>query len=140
MAWPRWSVTASAGLLTWLILITPAVANAPDLSHWDAHTLARRADYCRTETVIQDDSCGALVERCGITSDELTKYNKDNLCSTLRPGQKVCCTEGDLQPHKSDNGTCYTYTIKDKDTCYDLGLVYSLTNDEIDGFNNGTTW
>ncbi|KAF3003978.1 hypothetical protein E8E14_006528 [Neopestalotiopsis sp. 37M] len=140
MAWPRWSVTASAGLLAWLILITPAVANAPGLSHLDAHTLARRADYCKTETVIQDDSCGALVERCGITSDELTKYNKDNLCSTLRPGQKVCCTEGDLQPHKSDNGTCYTYTIKDKDTCYDLGLVYSLTNDEIDGFNNGTTW
>lgn len=130
---------------TWLLLAFPvqilASSLVADQQHTSPLTLQRRADYCKTTTVVKGDLCAALATRCGISSSDLLKYNPSkDFCNTLIPGQRVCCSAGDLKPHKSDNGTCYTYTIQDKDTCYDIGLRYSLTNDEIDGFNNKTTW
>lgn len=108
----------------------------------DAHfqKLHSRADYCTTETVASGDSCASLVERCGITSDELLEYNSDDLCSNLVPGQRVCCSKGSLTPQKYDNGTCYTYSVQDEDNCYDIGLPYSLSIADIEELNNGTTW
>lgn len=105
--------------------------------------LNRRSE-CTTVQVKSGDSCAALAEECGISANDFTKYNSDDsLCSTLTPGQHVCCSEGDMpdfRPQENADGTCYAYTIVDGDNCANIGAQYSLTNDEIEGFNNGTTW
>ncbi|OTB00924.1 glycoside hydrolase family 18 protein [Hypoxylon sp. CI-4A] len=130
-----------------LFLTLPSALAFDPTSHTGNHVassrsagLQPRAEYCTTQTVVEGDSCASLSERCGISSDDLLKYNKDDLCSTLVPGQKVCCSEGSLTPQKYDNGTCYTYTIQDGDNCYDIGLPWSLTIEDIENVNNGTTW
>lgn len=133
---------ASALALAVLSLSSPvsAVPSAGVVEGAYIQTLRPRADYCTTETVVSGDSCASLVERCGITADELLEYNSDDLCSTLVPGQRVCCSEGSLTPQKYDNGTCYTYTVNSGDNCYDVGLPYSLSIEDIEEMNNGTTW
>ncbi|KAH7024682.1 uncharacterized protein B0I36DRAFT_376564 [Microdochium trichocladiopsis] len=105
----------------------------------------KRAD-CRIERVISGDSCGSLAARCGISSNDFTKYNSaKDLCSTLKPGQPVCCSSGslpDLKPKPQSDGTCYTHYVIENDNCSNLGAMYTLTNDDIEGFNKGVngTW
>lgn len=59
--------------------------------------LERRQDgTCTTRQVVEKDTCEGLAAKCGITPAEFTEYNDydDDLCSTLVPGQHVCCGEG----------------------------------------------
>lgn len=75
---------------------------------------------CRDTPVIKDDGCGSLASRCGISGADFMKYNSkvENLCSTLKPPQYVCCSEGDLPDHTPQpnaDGTCFTYEIKADD-------------------------
>jgi chitinase len=105
--------------------------------------LSRRSE-CTTVQVKSGDDCGSLAEECGISAADFTKYNSDDsLCSTLTPGQHVCCSDGDMpdfKPKENANGTCYAYTIQQDDNCANIGAQYDLTNKEIEEFNNGTTW
>jgi hypothetical protein len=84
--------------------------------------------FCRDMQVIKDDSCGSLASRCGISGSDLNKYNSKtaNLCSTLKPPQYVCCSEGELPDHtpqRSADGTCFTYEIKADDGKWLLGRL-----------------
>ncbi|ORY57858.1 killer toxin alpha/beta [Pseudomassariella vexata] len=116
-----------------------------DNSTSSKHTLNARAD-CRTTTVVAGDSCGALVSRCGISTSDFTKYNSDpKLCSTLAPGQRVCCSAGtlpDVRPKPGADGTCATHLVKSGDTCSSLAAANGLKLVDIDTFNNGSsgTW
>jgi hypothetical protein len=99
-------------------------------------------EECRTEEVYGGDSCPSLASRCGISGDDLTKYNpQENLCSTLKPKQHVCCTEGtmpDFRPQPQADGTCNTYQIQDGDGCWDLADTHYLQQQDIEDFNENT--
>lgn len=98
------------------------------------------ADYCKTQAIVEGDTCQSLAKACGITPKELYKYNSNDMCSNLQAGSKVCCTEGALKPQPYDDGTCYTYKVQTDDKCYDIAVRWSLTTDDLDKFNDGTTW
>ena len=67
---------------------------------------------CSATKVVSGDSCQSLAATCGITPAEFTIYNPSSTeCSTLVPGEWVCCSAGtlpDFAPQPYANGTCYT--------------------------------
>lgn len=97
---------------------------------------------CRIEEVHPGDSCGSLASRCGISGNDLAKYNpQKDLCSTLMPRQHVCCSPGnmpDFRPQPQADGTCYTYTINNGDGCWALGVTFYLQQEDIENFNKNT--
>lgn len=80
------------------------------------------------------DSCSALVTKCGISAADFSKYKPGpNLCSTLVPGQPVCCSAGTLlgfAPKPKPDRSCATYTIRQDDNCANLAAQYSLTKED----------
>ncbi|KAJ5742571.1 glycoside hydrolase [Penicillium nucicola] len=107
------------------------------LSH--AH---QRRDTCSYRQVVSGDTCDGLISDCGITSTEFYEYNTvSNLCSPLVVGIYVCCSAGslpDFSPSAYSNGTCYTYSVQSGDSCSSLASSYSLTEAEIESYNNET--
>lgn len=103
---------------------------------------------CRYTKVVSGDSCGALVARCGISSDDLSKFNpKSNLCASLMPGDYICCSAGDPytlpkppKPQPQPDGTCASHLIKNGDTCRDLALQYGVTIEDLEKWNKSKTW
>ena len=97
---------------------------------------------CRAIQVKSGDSCGALASRCGITPAQFTKFNpSSSLCSSLMPGQHVCCSAGtlpDYSPKPNADGTCATHTIQNGDSCGDIAASNSITVDDINNFNKKT--
>ncbi|KAE8381110.1 hypothetical protein BDV26DRAFT_106635 [Aspergillus bertholletiae] len=108
----------------------------------DSYRLEGRETTCDYIQVVSGDSCGSLVQKCGITAAELAKYNPDpNLCSTLAVGQYICCSQGDLpdfSPKPYPNGTCYTYQAQAGDYCAKIASEHSLSVDDIESFNPET--
>ncbi|TLD19635.1 hypothetical protein PspLS_09441 [Pyricularia sp. CBS 133598] len=106
--------------------------------------LRPRAD-CRTERVQLGDGCDTLVRKCGISAQDLYKFNPaSNLCSTLQEGQLICCSSGTLpkpkDPEPNPDGTCRTEIVDDGDSCAKLvlrcgGSLGGLTNEQFYKFN-----
>ncbi|KAI0476854.1 class V chitinase Chi100 [Xylaria cf. heliscus] len=98
---------------------------------------------CSTIKVAAGDTCATLAAECGITPATFTNYNPGStLCSTLVPGQHVCCSSGtlpDYTPSPYKNGTCYTYTVIKGDSCSSLAASYDITEDNIETWN-ANTW
>lgn len=134
-----------------------AASQMKDLSIWEDESepalrsnstrvprnLHARAE-CETTTVIAGDSCAALASRCGLTAAEFTKLHPEmDFCSKLQPEQRVCCTTGDLpdiRPKPNPDGSCAAYLVIPEDNCSKLAAKNGLTNEDIEKFNNGTTW
>ncbi|KAJ6784672.1 hypothetical protein PWT90_00415 [Aphanocladium album] len=98
---------------------------------------------CRTEQVQEHDSCAAVASRCGISVDDLQKYNggASDWCNKLMPKQHVCCGEGtlpDYRPQPNSDGTCANYQIHDNDTCYVIADGNYLKSDDIEEMNKST--
>jgi hypothetical protein len=97
---------------------------------------------CKTRTVVSGDTCGSLASKCGISSVDFMKVNtKANLCSTLIPGQQVCCTAGnypDLKPKPDADGNCATYLTQRGDTCSAIAVARDLTVSDLESFNKNT--
>lgn len=111
----------------------------------NAH-LNKRAT-CSSLTVADGDTCPSLVKKCGISSPSFVKYNpKTNLCSTLKIGDFVCCSAGNLpsagvsSPKPGADGVCATHLIQNGDTCSALATKYGVTVDDIEKWNKGKTW
>ncbi|KAJ5203081.1 hypothetical protein N7449_005160 [Penicillium cf. viridicatum] len=88
---------------------------------------------CETEKVQQDDSCAAIATRCAISGADF--------CSKLKPGQHVCCSSGTLpnfSPKPNKDGSCATTTVGDGESCSTIAAANSLTEKDIDGFNQKT--
>ncbi|KAL4756034.1 uncharacterized protein BDW70DRAFT_166856 [Aspergillus foveolatus] len=119
--------------------VTAEYHSRQSLVHLALHA---RASECRTEVVGDVDSCAALAERCGISGAHFTKYNPDKgLCSSLTPGQHVCCSSGDLpdfRPRPNDDGSCATTIVNDGQSCATDAAANSLTNDDVEEFNKDT--
>ncbi|EHK19253.1 glycoside hydrolase family 18 protein [Trichoderma virens Gv29-8] len=130
-------------------LFTPSTnitSNNSSLTHGSAASvrhgaLTPRAN-CTTIQVVYGDTCGSLAQRCGITSAQFTQYNPaSNECSSLQPGEHVCCSAGTLPnyaPPPQADGTCATYTVQPNDDCSTIAASYSLTVTELGNFNNNT--
>ena len=110
------------------------------LSHRAAH-LHRRAD-CRTVQVVSGDSCASLATKCGISGADFTKYNSGTtFCSTLRVGQRACCSSGtlpDVRPKPNADGTCASYLVKAGDWCDSIAAANGLTVKELESLNQNT--
>jgi LysM repeat protein len=111
------------------------------------HVLLNKRATCSYMTVADGDTCPSLVKKCGITSPNFVKYNpKTNLCSTLKVGEFVCCSAGDLPsssvvaPKPDADGVCATHLIQNGDTCSALATKYGITVVNIEKWNKGKTW
>ena len=108
----------------------------------DTRSLHTRAE-CRDIQVGDGDSCATLATRCGISGNEFMEYNpKEDLCSTLRPKQYVCCSAGELPDHSPQpdpDGTCYTYTVGDGHGCWAIADSFGIDQSVITD-NNKNTW
>lgn len=102
----------------------------------------RRAATCRTVQVASGDSCASLAQVCGISGADFTKYNPDStLCSSLKPGQRVCCSAGELpdfSPKPGADGTCATYTVQSGDWCAKIAASNDISVDDIEKWNKNT--
>lgn len=117
-------------------------ATRPLSSNSTASILSKRAD-CSTIQVKSGDSCAALAARCGIRGADFTKYNSKtkDLCSTLREGQHVCCSAGDLpdlSPKPNPDGGCATYQVQSGDYCAKIAAANSLDVKDLENFNKNT--
>lgn len=101
-----------------------------------------QGDTCDYIKVQLGDSCGSLASRCGISGNDFEEYNdKNDLCSTLAPGQIVCCSEGklpDLSPDPNDDGSCASYKVLKDDTCAGIAASNSIEVDELKSYNSQT--
>ncbi|CAG5181777.1 uncharacterized protein ALTATR162_LOCUS9829 [Alternaria atra] len=97
---------------------------------------------CKTRPVVSGDTCASLASKCGISAAEFTQVNtKTNLCSSLAPGQQVCCSSGkmpDLKPKPDVSGNCAVYTTKKDDSCSVIAASRDLTVTELESFNKKT--
>jgi chitinase len=102
------------------------------------------AAECRYIKAVPKDECSTLVQKCGITPDELYSYNpRKDLCSSIMEGMRICCSAGtlpDVRPKQQANGDCAPYTALEGDYCGKLGAEYDLTVAEIESFNRNKTW
>ncbi|SPO00349.1 related to chitinase [Cephalotrichum gorgonifer] len=92
------------------------------------------------------DICDTLAkEACDITPKQFYEYNgggKSDFCDAIQPRKPYCCSPGkkpDLRPKKNKDGTCRSYTIKDK-FCDDIKNEFFLKDGDLDKFNKGKTW
>ncbi|KAL5911482.1 hypothetical protein ACKVV7_010067 [Pyricularia oryzae] len=103
--------------------------------------LQARAD-CRTIDVKPGNGCGNLVDRCGgaLTAQDFYRFNPNpNLCSTLQPGQLVCCSPGTLpvppEPKPNADGTCKTERVDEGDDCGKLVTLCGVTPNQFTQYN-----
>src|SRR3569833_100726 len=154
------SAAASAPEDLQVTLLVPFISNSTLLSngtHTNATSSAngtfsvsrllgrslRIRDTCKAVEVVSGDGCGSLASRCGISGDDLAKYNskRPDLCATLMPRQFVCCGPGDLPdptPQHNPDGTCFVYVIRPGDVCWDIANAHYQTSDKIEDFNRNT--
>jgi chitinase len=121
-----------------------SISEIQDAKNTTISRFLRARSDCTTTTVVSGDSCGALASRCGISGADFTKYNpQSNLCSTLTPGQRVCCSSGtlpDITPKPNKDGSCASYTVKSGDTCSAIAANNGLKATDLATFNDKTTW
>lgn len=122
-----------------LLNVSLSISHDSPLSEAHRQHKANTCDYIQVHL---GDSCGVLVDKCGITAQELEKYNPDpNFCSTLADGQYICCSPGDLpdfSPKPYPNGTCHTYMVQSGDYCAKLASENSIKVQDIESFNDET--
>lgn len=104
-----------------------------------ASPLVARAE-CEVLQIQPNQGCHQLAQGCGITSEQLIAYNpKDSLCTTLRIGQRVCCTPGDLPPIRNNpDGSCKEVTLTAGMDCDKTAAACGVSLPELHNFNNKT--
>ncbi|KAK2771652.1 hypothetical protein FQN53_004945 [Emmonsiellopsis sp. PD_33] len=100
--------------------------------------LVARAD-CKTTTVEAGDGCWALADKCGISEDDLKKYNsRSKFCDTLVAGESVCCSSGTLPdtiPPGNSDGSCKTIKVVSGDSCASLATKCGLSPQDFTEVN-----
>jgi hypothetical protein len=97
---------------------------------------------CKTTKVGDDNTCTILTVKCGIWGADFVKYNiKQNLYSTLKAGQLVCCSSGTLPdntPTADSDGTYATHKIDHGDTCSSVAEALGITVKDIETYNKNS--
>ena len=112
------------------------------VSERSSRILQSRAD-CRTVQVVSGDRCDILAQRCGISGPDFTALHASDstFCSTLKPGQHVCCSSGtlpDFAPKPNPDGSCASYVVKSGDWCDKIASENSLTVVKLESLNKNT--
>ncbi|SPO03127.1 uncharacterized protein DNG_05809 [Cephalotrichum gorgonifer] len=96
---------------------------------------------CEFIQINPSEGCDKLADRCGISPAEFERVNpKDSLCTTLRIGQRVCCTEGELPAIEGNpDGSCKQIEVERGDNCDKLAAECNVSLPELHDFNNATT-
>ncbi|CAI4215537.1 unnamed protein product [Parascedosporium putredinis] len=109
------------------------------------HRQTRRLPHTRSQAGQGD--CALLATLCGISGADFTKYNawRPDMCSTLMPGDKVCCSAGDPPPKpeppkRNGDGSCAAYVVEGGDTCSGLAGKFGVTIKDLDQWNAKKTW
>lgn len=107
-----------------------------------ASDLNKRAD-CRSIRVVDKDTCTTLASKCGIGGTAFESFNKGtpNFCSSLQPGQAVCCSSGtlpDIRPKPQADGTCAIYDVLMGEGCQVVAAKHGLKEKEVDDINKET--
>lgn len=101
-----------------------------------------RRGTCATTSVQTGDLCADLARRCGISTNDLLKYNtKKDFCTTLKVPQRVCCSNGDLPVAVPDaNGNCKTHEVKHFENCWSIAQDNSnlFSVEDLESFNKNT--
>lgn len=86
--------------------------------------------------------CASMATKCGVSGADFTKFNpKQDLCSSLQPGQHVCCGRGDLPdftPKPGADGSCHAYAVQRDDSCAVIAAANSLTVAKLEEFDKQT--
>jgi hypothetical protein len=89
---------------------------------------------CPYVKVVAGDTCDSLTQRCGnVTIGQFQSYNgagnsssyNATFCNGLNVDQVLCCGAGsqpDFGPKPNADGSCLEWTIRNNDTCTDLGV------------------
>lgn len=105
------------------------------------HQLGRRAD-CKVTQVVSGDSCASLATKCKIAPAEFTKLHpQKDFCSSLKPGQWVCCSSGtlpDMRPKPNADGSCFSYKVVSQDSCSKIAAAHNLKDADIATLNQKT--
>lgn len=111
------------------------------LRHQHLHHHHQRAT-CRTTQVSSGDSCESMASDCGISPADFTKFNSDKgLCSSLKPGQHVCCSAGtipDFKPKPEADGTCASVVVQPDESCSEIASANDLIQKDLEDFNKET--
>lgn len=114
----------------------------PEASASQATAALQPRSTCSTIQVALYDDCTKLAGECGITVADFEAYNPiPNLCTTMMPGQHVCCSPGtmpDYLPQPYANGTCAIHTVHAGDLCKYLAASYTISVTDIENFNKDT--
>ncbi|KAL4805376.1 chitinase [Aspergillus unguis] len=148
--WNNASCLDSAGGMNFSAPVTftaPLLQKNQTISHTNSSSTAtrnlelhKRAE-CDTVQIESGNLCGDLATKCGISLTNFQKYNPDINCNNLKVKQHVCCSSGDLpdfSPNPNDDGSCFTYQVKENDNCDNLAAEYSLSRDDLEEFNKNT--
>jgi GH18 family chitinase len=118
------------------VVVAPQ-GDKPD-QHRRSTQLQQRAT-CKYTQVKTGDGCWALADRCGISQDDLIKFNgQPNFCAAMLPNQYVCCGPGtlpDFSPQPNKDGSCSSYTVAANDYCASIATAHSMTVDGIEAVN-----
>lgn len=123
---------------------TPAPVSIQSLNLGLDHSESfnKRADTCRTADVEAGNLCADLARKCGITVEQLLRFNTQaNFCTTLKVPQKVCCSAGELPIPKPDaNGNCAVYKVVRGDSCWGITEKHSglITVADLEKYNKNT--
>ncbi|KAK4454184.1 killer toxin subunits alpha beta [Podospora aff. communis PSN243] len=113
--------------------------------------LAPRAD-CVPVTVEPNDDCWSIrTQKCSpsVSESNFYKWNgkgSSDFCKALKPGSKVCCTEGTVpEPKALPDGTCAYVQAETGDDCSKIAQTKcaskaggSLSLDQLYKFNGGS--
>jgi hypothetical protein len=109
-----------------------------DHNHLNVRSVHRRED-CETIAVESGDSCDSLAARCEVSGPDFLAVNdKPDLCSTLLPGQEVCCSKGTASPsgvQSAEGGICLLHVISEGESCNRIAEIYGLAVEDIDKYN-----
>ncbi|KAH6693876.1 killer toxin subunits alpha/beta [Plectosphaerella plurivora] len=130
----------------WTYEVDAAVLEEPTTSRRDLgghrNRLHKRAD-CRSIRVEHNDDCTKLAARCGLGGRAFESFNSatKDLCSTLKPGQPVCCSSGtlpDVKPKPNSDGSCAVYAVQADEGCDAVAVRHGLVAKDLEDLNKKT--
>ena len=111
------------------------------------HNLATRAMAACSEIRVEtNNTCYDLASRCGLSDiKKFYSYNNgiESKCTSLKLGQRICCSAGGLASHRQKpaaDGTCATHLVKPGEVCDTIASDFDITTEEIKKFNDQKTW
>ncbi|CAI7616225.1 unnamed protein product [Penicillium glandicola] len=101
---------------------------------------ARGSYTCPSILIGTGDTCDDLAAKCNVSQSDFVALNPSSSCSALVPGKPVCCASGEtVFPPIPSNARCYTYILRNGDTCAKIAEAYKITAANIETWNTNTS-